>query len=92
MELVRILKEENDFQWLKVYDTVLIDAGHQEQVKELYLTISHNYLNEHLGSQAKEYLVKLEKRLNGISQTDMLFDIKEKLLDTFGHRESFSLF
>lgn len=92
LELVRILDEENDFQWLKVYDTVLIEAGYESQVKELYHSVTHKYLTEHLGAQALEYLTKLEKRLNAISQTDMLFEIKEKLLDSFGHRDSFTLF
>lgn len=92
LELIRILVEESDFQWLKVYDTVLIEAGYQNEVKEMYHTITHQYLTEHLGSQAREYIVKLEKRLTSISQTDMLFDIKERLLDAFGHRDSFSIF
>jgi len=92
LELIKILQAQNDFQWLKVYDTVLIEAGFKAQVQELYENISHRYLTEHLGTQAREYLVKLDKRLTAISQTDMLFEIKEKLLDSYGHRDSFTIF
>ena len=90
--LIGILKDRNDFEWLKVYDTKLIKLGHKKDVQDLYMSFSNNYFESHMGSKANEFVHKLEQRLKTINQEFMLIDIKEKLFENFSHRTTFNIF
>ena len=90
--LIEILKERNDFEWLKVYDTKLIKLGHKKDVQDLYMSVSNNYFESHMGTKANEFVHKLEQRLKTIKQEFMLIDIKEKLFENFSHRTTFNIF
>ncbi len=90
--LIGILKDRNDFEWLKVYDTKLIKLGHKKDVQDLYMSVSNNYFESHMGTKANEFVHKLEQRLKTINQEFMLIDIKEKLFENFSHRTTFNIF
>lgn len=91
-QLIEILKAHDDFEWMKVYDLLLIKGGYKDEVKELYISISNNYLESHMGNKANEYVKKLDQRLKSINQEFMLLDIKETLFENFSHRTTFNIF
>jgi len=91
-DLIVHLKENNDFEWLKVYDLMLIKEGYKDDVKDLYTSVSNQYLESHMGKKANEYVRKLETRLKTIKQEFMLLDIKEELFENFSHRSTFNIF
>ena len=91
-ELIGILKEHNDFEWLKVYDSKLIKLGFKQDVQDLYMSVSNNYFESHMGTKANEFVRKLEQRLKTINQDLMIIEIKEKLFENFSHRTTFNIF
>ena len=90
--LIGLIQSRKDLEWIKAYDTFLIRKGHAHVVKQLYLTYLNEFLAHHMGKNARDHVHKIEQRLLAIDQKDMLFVIKEDLLDTYGDRLNFALF
>lgn len=91
-ELIEIIDAQNDIEWLKVYDLTLIKNGFQEEVKTMYINISNDYLENHIGHKAQEYIGKIETRLKVIGEGKMLWEVKEALHSKFSDRTSLKLF
>ena len=49
-------------------------------------------MDTHIGKQARLFLDKFENRLKFIGEHNMLFEIKEVLLENYGHRKAFTIF
>ena len=49
-------------------------------------------MENHIGKQARIFLDKFEDRLKLIGQHNMLFEIKEILMENYGHRKAFTIF
>ncbi len=91
-KLVNVLKTQNDIEWLKAYDRFLLDRGKEKEVKELCLHIVQSFMENHLGKQARVFLDKFDARLIMLGEQTMLFEIKEILMENFGHRNTFTIF
>ena len=91
-DLVNILHSQNDLEWLKAYDKFLLDKGMNKEVKALYLHTVQTFMENHIGKQARLYLDKFEDRLKFIGEHNMLFEIKEVLMENYGHRKAFTIF
>lgn len=91
-KLVAVLKAQNDIEWLKAYDRFLLNKGKEKELKELYLHIVQSYMENHLGKQARAFLDKFDARLTLLGEQAMLFEIKEVLMENFGHRNTFTIF
>lgn len=85
-ELVAALKENGEVEWLKVYDTLLIEQGYRDLVLELYKHCSTVYLENHMGAKAVEYMSRINHRLISISEHNMLTQIQESLYERFSQR------
>ncbi len=85
-KLVAALKKNGEVEWLKVYDTLLIEQGHRDLVQELYLHCSSTYLEDHMGAKAAEYMSRINHRLVSISEHKMLTQIQESLYERFSQR------
>ena len=91
-ELIEVLRNQNDIEWLKAYDKFLLEKGKDTEVKQLYLDIVQSFMENHIGKQARIFLDKFEDRLKLIGQHNMLFEIKEILMENYGHRKAFTIF
>ena len=87
-ELLALIDEKGDIEWLKVYDSLLIEKGHEEGVKKLYLSIVDNYFDNHLGNKATEFLDRTKRHLHKISQASVINDITMHLSKKFAHRKT----
>ncbi len=87
-DLVRLLHEENDIEWLVVYDEKLISQGFQKEVSDLYFQISSSYLENHIGIESKNFIEKMNHSLIQLSQMKMLNKIHQQLRAKFIHRKS----
>lgn len=87
-ELLALIKEKGDIEWLKVYDSLLIEQGHEEGVKKLYLSIVDDYFDNHLGNKATEFLDRTKRHLHKISQASVINDITMHLSKKFAHRKT----
>jgi hypothetical protein len=76
-DLIDILESKNDVEWIKVYDSGLLQNGFGEEIATLYQSTMEDYLANHLGTKAKEYVTKIQQHLykNGHHK------IAENLLD-----------
>jgi len=87
-DLLSLIKEKGDIQWLKVYDELLIDEGLEREVKGLYLSIIDDYFDNHLGNRATEFLDKTKRHLYKISQEGIINDITMHLSKKYAHRKT----
>jgi len=88
VELLNLLKEKNDIEWLKVYDKTLIERNFKSEVAALYLKISESFLSDHIGVKSKEYLDKIQLHLLKINESKIYHDMYEVLSVKFNHRIS----
>ena len=91
-KLIEVLETQKDLEWLKAYDKFLIKNGKEVEVKQLYLNTVQSFMDTHIGKQARLFLDKFENRLKFIGEHNMLFEIKEVLLENYGHRKAFTIF
>ncbi len=86
-DLIDILESKNDVEWIKVYDSGLLQNGFGEEIATLYQTTMEDYLANHLGTKAKEYVVKIQQHLykNGHHK------IAENLLDHVAKKYSYRI-
>ncbi|MDA8692986.1 hypothetical protein N9L92_02910 [Saprospiraceae bacterium] len=87
-ELLMLIEEKGDIEWLKVYDETLIEKGLEEGVKELYLSIVDDYFDNHLGNRATEFLDRTKRHLYKISQEGIINDITMHLSKKYAHRKT----
>ncbi len=87
-ELLTLIEQKGDIQWLKVYDELLIEQGLEKDVKDLYLTIIDDYFDNHLGNKATEFLDKAKRHLHSIKQAGIINDITMHLSKKFAHRKT----
>ena len=86
-ELISILEQKNDIEWIKVYDSGLLNSGYNEEIATLYQSTIENYLSNHLGRKAKEYVTKVQQHLykNGHHK------IAEDLLDHISRKYAYRI-
>ena len=87
--LIEILEKEGEFEWLKLYDYLLLKNGYYKDVKRIYCEISEKFLSQHVGSKANDYVAKLKVRLLNIGQEHLLEEILYILSEKFSHRSMF---
>jgi len=86
-DLIDILESKNDVEWLKVYDSGLMQNGFGAEIATLYQSTMEDYLANHLGTKAKEYVTKIQQHLykNGHHK------IAEDLLDHVAKKYSYRI-
>lgn len=87
-KLIRLIDDESDVEWLKVYDTLLIEKGYDQQVNELYKSIAGRFIADHIGKKSREYLEKLGAHLLSIGQERMADELIEYISEKYKHRIS----
>lgn len=87
-ELIAMLEEKNDVEWLKVYDKLLIDRSYKKQVQQLYNKITENYIRNHIGKKSREYLERIQKHLSLIDEYAIYEKMYERISRQFDHRIS----
>lgn len=91
-ELVKILKEKNELEWIKIYDTQLIENDMSAEVEDLYLTLTGDYVENHIGTKAQDFLIKLKLHFTTTHQVELLQKLRKHLKSNFSHRESIQSF
>ncbi len=86
-ELISELKNQRDLEWIKVYDDQLIKQGKAQEIQQLYLDLSVEHLETHIGNKAHEFVGKIQQRLRALSQFKMLTEIQKELFTLFAHKE-----
>jgi len=90
--IIKLIKEKNDFEWMKLYDNFLIENGFQKQVNEMYLSLATNYIESHIGMRAQDFLTKLKLHLINNEQIELLDTIRKEIKKEFKHRTSTQAF
>jgi len=86
--VVQLLDEQKDLEWNKLYDQLLRDNGMDEEVDQLYLDLTHDFIENHIGIKAQDYLHKLGNHFRQNSQLDLMHNIRKHLKKNFAHRDS----
>ncbi len=87
-ELLMLIEEKGDIEWLKVYDATLIEEGLEDGVRELYLSMVDDYFDNHLGNRATEFLDRTKRHLYKINQEGLINDITLYLSKKYAHRKT----
>jgi hypothetical protein len=87
-ELIRLLSEKNEFEWIKVYDQQLIEADYMKELESLYYDNMFSYLNNHIGTHSKVYVEKVTHRLESLGLHNIQASIFKKLTGHFAHRKT----
>ncbi|NNE26526.1 MAG: hypothetical protein HKN09_06760 [Saprospiraceae bacterium] len=87
-KLVEILEEQNDIEWVQIYDELLLEQGYKNEIGHLYFTIAESFISQHIGRKAGAFLEKMNSRLIHLQQHRILDSIQEKLYQKFSHRKS----
>ena len=91
-ELVKLLREKKDLEWIKHYDTELLEQEMEKDVEELYLELTGDYVENHIGIKAQDFLNKLKFHLRSTSQLDLLYKLQKHLSKNYQHRDSVKYF
>ena len=87
-KLIEILANHDDFEWIQIYDELLLEQGYKKELGELYFSIAENFISQHIGRKASAFLEKMNSRLIHLQQHRMLDSIHDKLYAQFSHRKS----
>ena len=88
--LLKALDDKNDVEWIRVYDEKLLELNMEAELESLYQKVIIDYLDNHVGEKAIEYMSRVIHRLQSIGQNSMLTRIQSVLYDKYAHRESMS--
>jgi len=86
--LLSALEKKNDVEWIKVYDELLLEWELGSKLESLYQKVILDFLDNHVGEKAIEYMNRVNHRLQSIGQHQMLSRIQKVLYDKYAHRES----
>ncbi|MBT8189687.1 MAG: hypothetical protein KJO29_04615, partial [Bacteroidia bacterium] len=86
--LINLLREENDLDWVFVFDRLLINEGYKTELRDLFYIITERFIQQHLGMKSRHFIEKLNQRLVRLSQPAIRDYIHEKLYRQFSHRKS----
>ena len=89
-ELIEMIESKKDIEWLKVYDKTLIERGQEKEVARLYLDIVDDYMSNHIGTKASDYLEKVKYHLLGIGAGHIYKKVHKHIYKKFQHRISIS--
>lgn len=87
-ELITMLEDKNDVEWIKVYDNELLNYGYSQEIKTLYQSTMDHYLQNHLGTKAKEYVVKVQQHLFKNGHHKIAEDLTDHIANKFSYRIS----
>lgn len=87
-QLCSLLENKNDIEWLKVYDNGLIKMGFEKEVFRLYQALCSNYIANHLGLKAKNYLDKVQLHLIKHGRHEFSEKLRNHISREFKHRIS----
>lgn len=87
-DLISMLEIKNDVEWIKVYDNELLNHGYSQEIKTLYQSTMDNYLENHLGTKAKEYVVKVKQHLFKNGHHKIAEDLVDHISNKFSYRIS----
>lgn len=86
MVLLDLLKERNDVEWIRVFDSLLIERGFRKEVIQLYRNAVDDYISNHIGKKSMEYMEKLQNHLLSIGELNIYKQLYKHISETYGHR------
>jgi len=86
--LLKALEQKNDIEWIKVYDKLLLERNLAPELEVLYRKTIIDYLDNHIGEKAIQFMSKVNHRLSTINQHPMLQRIQKVLYDRYAYRDS----
>lgn len=89
-ELLALLMEKEDIEWLKVHDVVLIDNGLKKEVQTLYIELAEKFITNHIGKKSREFLEKLQLHLYKIGESNIYRKVADHISSRFDYRISLS--
>ncbi|MBT8233234.1 MAG: hypothetical protein HKO66_06970 [Saprospiraceae bacterium] len=87
-ELITMLEDKNDVEWIKVYDNGLLQNGFDNEIAHLYQNTMENYLSNHIGIKAKEYLDKIQQHLFKNGHHKIAEDLLDHVMKKYDYRIS----
>ena len=61
--LLKALDDKNDVEWIRVYDEKLLELNMEAELESLYQKVIIDYLDNHVGEKAIEYMSRVIHRL-----------------------------
>jgi hypothetical protein len=86
--LLKLIQEEKDFKLTMSYDKYLI-ADYLEELNEVYLLLTTDYLDTHLGQHSSVFIAELSQHLHRIDAQKILKSINKLILEKYSHRSHF---
>ncbi len=87
-ELIQMLYDKMDIEWIKVYDQILLERGHREKLIDLYKTVIEDYISSHIGKKSREYLERLQSHLIALGESSMYKKLFDFISEKYAHRIS----
>ncbi len=87
-KLLEILRIKNEIEWLKAYDSFLVNHGHEEDVLSLYLKYVEEYLSSHIGLKSAEFLNRLNAHLKKLGNQKIIKEVHNLVNTKFSHRKA----
>lgn len=86
--LLKLLEEKSDIEWIKVYDTTLLERGYEDALNKVREKVVINFFEEYAGRKTIDYLERLQLHMLRTGQEKAFEKLYELISEKFKHRVS----